>query len=45
MKTSKSGMERIAENDLGEPCFSSPAFQPGRIFIRGEQHLFCIGKP
>ena len=36
--------ERIAEFEMGEPVRSSPAFQPGRIYIRGEEHLFCIGK-
>ena len=37
------GLEYIAENDLGEACSTSPAFQPGRIYIRGETHLFCLG--
>ncbi len=32
-----------AEADLGERCVTSPAFQPGRIYLRGEEHLFCIG--
>lgn len=35
----------VAESDLGEECVTSPAFQPGRFYIRGEAHLFCIGKP
>ena len=35
--------KRIAEADLGEACVTSPAFQDGRIYIRGEKHLFCIG--
>jgi len=33
-----------AEADLGERCVTSPAFQPGRIYLRGEKHLFCIGE-
>lgn len=33
----------VAEADLGEKCVTSPAFQPGRIYLRGEEHLFCIG--
>ena len=33
----------IAEADLGEQCVTSPAFQDGRIYIRGNKHLFCIG--
>ncbi len=35
--------KRIAECDMGEPVRSSPAFLPGRIYIRGQEHLFCIG--
>ena len=34
----------IAETDLGEGCVTCPAFQDGRIYIRGKEHLFCIGK-
>ena len=37
--------QRVAENTLGEPCFASPAFQAGRIYLRGKEHLFCIGPP
>jgi len=37
------GCQRISEANLGEPCVTSPAFQDGRIYIRGEEHLFCIG--
>jgi outer membrane protein assembly factor BamB len=35
--------ERLAENDLGESFFASPAISRGQIFLRGEKHLFCIG--
>ncbi|MBN2581082.1 MAG: PQQ-like beta-propeller repeat protein [Pirellulales bacterium] len=38
------GCKRIGENQLGEPCVTSPAFQDGRFYIRGQTHLFCIGK-
>ena len=37
--------QRIAECKLGEPCSSSPAISNGNLFIRGQQHLFCIGGP
>ncbi|MBM4000800.1 MAG: hypothetical protein FJ297_14890 [Planctomycetes bacterium] len=37
------GCRRVAKSRLGEPCVTSPAFQDGRIFVRGENHLFCIG--
>jgi len=29
---------------LGEPCQATPAFANGRIYIRGETNLYCIGK-
>ncbi|MHC4407172.1 MAG: outer membrane protein assembly factor BamB family protein [Planctomycetota bacterium] len=34
----------IATTELGEECVTSPAFQDGRIYIRGKEHLFCIGQ-
>ena len=37
-------MKVIAENKLGEPSGTTPAFADGHIFIRGEEHLYCIGK-
>jgi outer membrane protein assembly factor BamB len=33
----------VARNEIGERTFASPALSEGRIFIRGERHLFCIG--
>jgi outer membrane protein assembly factor BamB len=35
--------ELIADNPLGERADTVPAFMDGRIFIRGEKNLFCIG--
>jgi len=32
------------KNKLGEKCFASPAMADGQIFLRGTNHLFCIGK-
>jgi outer membrane protein assembly factor BamB len=32
----------VAENELGEFCYSSPAISDGRMFIRGRKHLYCI---
>lgn len=32
-----------ASNPLGEDCYASPAYMPGRIYIRAEEHLYCIG--
>ena len=37
--------ELVAQNELGEKCFPSPAISDGNIFIRGEKNLFCIGNP
>jgi len=34
----------VAQGDLGEGCTTCPAFQDGRIYIRGKQHLFSIGE-
>ncbi len=33
-----------AINPLGEECYATPAFMPGRIYIRAKEHLYCIGK-
>jgi outer membrane protein assembly factor BamB len=33
----------LATNDLGEDSVSSPAVADGRIFIRGIEHVFCVG--
>jgi outer membrane protein assembly factor BamB len=35
--------EVLATNPLGEPVFASPAIAAGRLYIRGLNHLFCIG--
>jgi outer membrane protein assembly factor BamB len=42
LKPSVESCERVAELEMGEPCHASPAFHQGRIYIRGEQHLFCL---
>lgn len=36
--------ERVAQNEIGERTFASPALSDGQIFIRGSKHLFCIGQ-
>jgi outer membrane protein assembly factor BamB len=43
VQPNKEKCERIAENELGEECVTSPAFQDGCFYIRGKEHLFCIG--
>jgi outer membrane protein assembly factor BamB len=34
----------LGRNDLGEKVYATPAFVRGRIFVRGVEHLFCIGQ-
>lgn len=36
--------ELVATNALNEPCNAAPAISDGQIFIRSDQHLWCIGK-
>jgi outer membrane protein assembly factor BamB len=35
--------EFVSRSSLGEPCAASPAFQPGRIYLRGSAHVYCLG--
>jgi len=37
--------QRVAKYELGESCYASPAISEGQVFLRGFEHLFCIGKP
>lgn len=37
------GFRLLSENDMGEPVIGSPVPGMNRIFIRGEEHLFCFG--
>jgi outer membrane protein assembly factor BamB len=34
----------LEENQLGERVYASPAISGGQIYIRGTDHLFCIGE-
>ena len=34
---------RVAQNELGEATYASPAISDGQLFLRGAKHLFCIG--
>jgi outer membrane protein assembly factor BamB len=36
--------ELISANPVGEICMATPAISDGLIFIRGQHHLFCIGR-
>lgn len=33
----------LARNSIDEPIYASPAISQGRVFLRGAQHLYCIG--
>ena len=35
--------KEIAQFDLAETVFASPAFAQGRIYVRGARTLFCLG--
>ncbi len=34
--------KELARNELGEKFMASPAFAPGRIYLRGLTHLYCL---
>ena len=36
--------DRVAQFQLGEPCYASPAISDGQVFLRGFTHLFCLGR-
>jgi outer membrane protein assembly factor BamB len=36
--------EETARHDIGEKTNGTPAFLDGRIYIRGKENLYCIGK-
>ena len=36
-------LEVLATNDLGDPSSASPAVAGGRIYLKGERSLWCIG--
>jgi outer membrane protein assembly factor BamB len=35
--------EPVAKNAIGERMNASPAISNGKLYLRGEQHIFCIG--
>ncbi|OHB82139.1 MAG: hypothetical protein A2W31_03510 [Planctomycetes bacterium RBG_16_64_10] len=45
VEPSRTQCQQVAQGDLGESCVTSPAFQDGRMYIRGAKHLFCISTP
>jgi len=37
-------LEVLATNELNEPTLSTPAISGGRLFLRTQGHLYCVGK-
>ena len=37
-------VKEIDSPKLGEEAFATPAFSEGKIYFRGENHLYCFGK-
>jgi outer membrane protein assembly factor BamB len=44
VRFNRKGMKIVAENNLGQSIVTSPAMQPRRIYIRGENRLFGLGE-
>lgn len=42
---SPEGFKPLAKNRVGEAVVATPAVANNRLYIRGEAHLFCIGRP
>ena len=36
--------EQLALNELGEKTDCTPAIPDGRVYLRTEKHLYCVGK-
>ncbi len=43
-KANPEEFEKVGESTVGESVFASPAAANGKLYIRGGEHLFCIGK-
>jgi outer membrane protein assembly factor BamB len=41
-EANKDGFKETGRAALGEDCGASPAFAPGRIYLRSHKNLFCI---
>jgi hypothetical protein len=42
-RATPAGFDEVSRNDLGEVVSATPAAADGRLYIRGAEHLFCIG--
>jgi outer membrane protein assembly factor BamB len=43
-EASPAGYKSLGRNPLGETVYSTPAVANGQLYIRGKNHLYCIGK-
>jgi len=41
-RAAPNSFELLAQNDLGEPSNATPAISDGQIFLRTDQHIYCI---
>lgn len=41
-RANPSAYEKLAENDLGEFCYATPAISNGRIYLRTGANLYCV---
>jgi hypothetical protein len=37
-------LDVLADNDLGDAGPASPAAADGRLFLKGQRYLYCVGK-
>ena len=37
--------KQLHKAELGEACDATPLLHNGRIYIRGQKHLYCLGEP
>lgn len=44
VKVSDSGMETVAQNEMGERLVGAPVPVRERLLLRGAEHLYCLGK-
>jgi outer membrane protein assembly factor BamB len=44
VKVSDSGMETLAQNEMGERLVGAPVPVRERLLLRGAEHLYCLGK-
>lgn len=42
--TAKDAFELVSENQVKDTTIASPAVAGGKLFLRGKEHLYCIGK-